>query len=96
MLQEFFLWTFNLFNIDFIFVLQGSQIRRVLKKKIQKELCIHKDLIMATFPCKSNKRRQKLKKKKKKKNQYLAHMTKTLVICKKYTYYKIKFAHYYL
>ena len=33
---------------------------------------------------------------KKKKNQYLAHMTKTLVICKKYTYYKIKFAHYYL
>ena len=44
---------------------------------------------MATFPCKSNKR-------KKKKNQYLAlaHKTKTLVICKKYTYYKIKFAHY--
>ena len=30
------------------------------------------------------------------KNQYLAHMTKTLVICKKYTYYIIKFAHYYL
>ena len=29
MLQE----TFNLFNTDFIFVLQGSQIRRVLKKK---------------------------------------------------------------
>ena len=79
---------FNLFNTDFIFVLQGSQIRRVLKKKkIQKELCIHKDLIMATFPCKSNKR---------KKNQYLAYMTKTLVICKKYIYYKIKFAHYYL
>ena len=40
------------------------------KKKIQKELCIHKDLIMATFPCKSNKRRRK-------KNQYLAHMIKT-------------------
>ena len=38
---------------------------------------------MATFPCKSNKRRQK-----KKKNQYLAHMTKTLVICEKDTYYK--------
>ena len=55
--------------------------------------CIHKDLIMATFPCKSNKRR---KKKKKRNNQYLAHMTKTLVICTKYTYYKIKFAHYYL
>ena len=32
------------------------------KKKIQKELCIHKDLIMATFPCKSNKRRKKNKK----------------------------------
>ena len=73
MLQEIFLKTFNLFNTDFIFVLQGSQIR------IQKELCIHKILIMATFPCKSNKRR----KRKKKKNQYLAHMTKTLVICKK-------------
>ena len=57
------------------------------KKQKQKELCIHKDLIMATCPCKSNRR---------KKNQYLAHMTKTLVICKKYTYYKIKFAHYYL
>ena len=26
---------------------------------MQKELCIHKDLIMATFPCKSNKRRKK-------------------------------------
>ena len=52
--------------------------------------CIYKDLIMATFPCKSNKRRCL------KKNQYLAHMTITLVICKKYTYYKIKFAHYYL
>ena len=55
MLQEIFWLTFNLFNTDFIFVLQGSQIRRVLKK-IQKELCIYKDLIMATFPCKSNKR----------------------------------------
>ena len=55
--------------------------------------CIYKDLIMATFPCKSNKRRCKEKKKKKKKkqkkkknkkkkkHQYLAHMT--LVICKK-------------
>ena len=32
----------------------------------------------------------------KKKNQFLAHMTKTSVICKKYTYYIIKFAHYYL
>ena len=32
---------------------------------------------MATFPCKSNKTRRR--KKKKKKNQYLAHMTKTLV-----------------
>ena len=31
-----------------------------------------------------------LKKKKKKKNQYLAHMIKTLVICKKYIHYKIK------
>ena len=77
-------------NTDFIFVFQGSQIRRVLKKKKkkknQKELCIYKDLIMPTFPCKSNKRRclkKKKKKKKKKKNQYLAHMTKTLVICKK-------------
>ena len=64
MLQEIFLYTFNLFNTDFIFVLQGSQIRRVVKwkknkKKIQKELCIHKDLKMATFPCKSNKRRKK-------------------------------------
>ena len=60
MLQEIFLQTFN---TDFIFVLQGSQIRRVLKKKkIQKELCIHKDLIMATFPCKSNKRRRRKKK----------------------------------
>ena len=39
---------------------------------------------------------EKKKKKKKKKNQYLAHMTKTLVICKKYTYYILKFAHYYL
>ena len=61
MLQEIFLQTFNLFNTDFIFVLQRSQIRRVLKKKkkkIQKELCIHKDLIMATFPCKSNNRRK--------------------------------------
>ena len=58
MLQEFFLYTFNLFNTDFIFVLQGSQIRRVLKKKkIKKGLCIYKDLIMTTFPCKSNKRR---------------------------------------
>ena len=45
-----------------IFFLQGIQVRRVLKKKkIQKELCIHKDLIMATFPCKSNKRRKKIK-----------------------------------
>ena len=69
-----------------------KSIKKNKKKKIQKELCIHKDLIMATFPCKSNKRRRR----KKKKNQYLAHMTKTLVICKKYTYYKIKFAHYYL
>ena len=33
-----------------------------------------KDLIMATFPYKSKKRRRK------KKNQYLAHMTKTLVL----------------
>ena len=33
MLQEIFLLTFNLFNTDFIFVLQGSHIRRVLKKK---------------------------------------------------------------
>ena len=33
MLQEIFLYTFNLFNTDFIFVLQGSQIRRVLKLK---------------------------------------------------------------
>ena len=87
MLQEIFLQTFNLFNTDFIFVLQGSQNQKTIKKKkIQKELCIHKDLILATFPCKSNKRRRK-------KNQYLAHMTKTLVICKNYTYYKIKFAH---
>ena len=87
--------TFNLFNTHFIFVLQGRQIRRVLKKKkkkkIQKELCIYKDLIMTTFPCKSNKGRCL-----KKKNQYLDHMTKTLVICKKYTYHIIKFAHYYL
>ena len=56
---------------------------------------------MATFPYKSNKRRclkkkKKSKKKKKKKNQYLAHMTITLVIYKKYAYYKMKFAHYYL
>ena len=36
------------------------------------------------------------KKKKEKKNQYLAYMTKTLVIYKKYTYYILKFAHYYL
>ena len=32
MLQEIFLQTFNLFDTDFIFVLQWSQIRRVLKK----------------------------------------------------------------
>ena len=63
-----------MFNTDFIFVLQGSQIRRVFKKKkkkkkIQKELCIHKDLIMATFPCKSNTRKKNKKKKKKKKKK---------------------------
>ena len=96
MLQEIFLYTFNLFNTDFIFVLQGSQIRRVLKKKKKKSKKNYVFIkIMATFPCKPNKRKKK--KKKKKKNQYLAHMTKTSVICKKkYTYYKIKFAHYYL
>ena len=27
------------------------------KKKNQKELCIYKDLIITTFPCKSNKRK---------------------------------------
>ena len=32
------------------------------KKKIQKELCIHKDFIMATYPCKSNRRKKKKKK----------------------------------
>ena len=37
MLQEIFLLTFNLFNTDFIFVLQGNQIRRVLKKKTTKK-----------------------------------------------------------
>ena len=31
--KKFFCKPFNLFNTDFIFVLQGSQIRRVLKKK---------------------------------------------------------------
>ena len=55
--KKIFLQTFNLFNTHFIFDLQESQIRRVLKKKIQKELCIYKDLIMTTFPCKSNKGR---------------------------------------
>ena len=54
----------KLFNTDFIFVLQESQIRR----KNENELCIYKDLIMTTFPCKSNKRRCKKKKKKKKKS----------------------------
>ena len=38
MLQEIFLLMFNLFNTDFIFVLQGSQIRRVLKKKNPKRI----------------------------------------------------------
>ena len=58
--------------------------------------CIYKDLIMATFPCKSNKRRCKKKKKKKKKITCpYGHNFITLVICKKYTYYKIKLAHYY-
>ena len=33
--RNFFV-NFNLFNTDFIFVLQGSQIRRVLKKKKKK------------------------------------------------------------
>ena len=75
MLQENFLYNFNLFYTDFIFVLQGSQLRRVLKKKNPKRIlfisfdkllnsvafnkCIYKDLIMATLPCKSNKRRSK-------------------------------------
>ena len=36
MLQENFLYSFNLFYTDFIFVLQGSQLRRVLKKKKKK------------------------------------------------------------
>ena len=44
MLQEFFCKPFNLFYTDFIFVLQGSQLKkRVLKKKkkkIQNELCL--------------------------------------------------------
>ena len=38
----------------------------------------------------------KNEKKKEKKNQYLAYMTKTLVIYKKCTYYILKLAHYYL
>ena len=48
--------------ILFLF-LKGAKSEEYLKKKkkIQKELCIHKDLIMATFPCKSNKRRRKKK-----------------------------------
>ena len=33
-----FFLTFNLFNMDFIFVLQGSQLRRVLKKKNPKRI----------------------------------------------------------
>ena len=33
MLQGIFLLTFNLFNTDFIFVLQGSKIRILKKKK---------------------------------------------------------------
>ena len=35
--KKFCFVNFNLFNTDFIFVLQGSQIRRVLKKKKSKK-----------------------------------------------------------
>ena len=63
--------------------------KNIKKKKIKKELCIYKDLTRQPFLA-------NLIKDVKKKNQYLAHMTKTLVICKKYIYYKIKFAHYYV
>ena len=62
MLQEFFCKPLTcLILILFLFFKGAKSIRRVLKK-IQKELCIHKDLIMSTFPCKSNKRRRRKKK----------------------------------
>ena len=53
--------------ILFLFFFKGAKSeykKKKKKKKIQKELCIYKDLIMATFPCKSNKRRFKKKKRK--------------------------------
>ena len=37
--------------------LKKNKTKKKKQKKIQKELCIYKDLIMATFPCKSTKRR---------------------------------------
>ena len=44
-------------NALFLFFKGAKSEEYLKKKKFQKELCIYKDLILATFPCKSNKRR---------------------------------------
>ena len=48
MLQEFFCKTFNLLYTNFIFVLQGSQIRRVLKENPKRIMFISFDISQAS------------------------------------------------